>query len=301
LAALLAAVLVGVVHVHHAPSHDSENPFEQVVAAAREVGLDFVVLTEHTDVVQPGPLLAAERAGLHGGVDGGDLLVLVGAEFGSLDGHVIGLDLQRAFPAEGRPGREVIAEIHAQGGFAVVPHPFTYGGWQDWDAPFDALEVQNNASDARRFRGPLFPFWLLRLGVDRQGVMRKLWVRPDRELERWEELLMDGRHVVGLAGADAHQNVSLLGWQLDPYVRMFRGVQTLCPEGPLTADFVWSALRAGHCRIRYTVYEERAAEAREVHFPSGRVELQLDDAARVLEIRNPAVYSGADDAHRPAQ
>jgi hypothetical protein len=39
--------------------------------------------------------------------------------------------------------------------------------------------------------------------------------------------------------------------------------------------------------IRYGVYEPRAAEALEVDFPSGRVELQLDGGARVLELRNP--------------
>lgn len=301
-AVLVAAVLVGVVHVHHAPSHDSDAPFAELLAAAHVVGLDFVVLTEHARGSEPGPLRGSEHAGVHPGPDGRPLLVLVGAEFGSADGHVLGLDIAETFPqGDTDTGREVIEKIHAQGGFAVVPHPESYGGWGDWDAPFDGLEVQNNASDARRLVGPMLPFWLIRLALDRRGVMRAIWIRPERELAHWDRLLGEGRSVVGFAGSDAHQNTSLLGWQLDPYARIFATVQMRCPDGPLTAEYVWSALRSGHCWIRYALYDDRAGEAREVSFPTGRVELWLDDGKRVLEIRNPTVYSRTDEAHRPAQ
>jgi predicted metal-dependent phosphoesterase TrpH len=47
--ALALAALVGVIHVHHAPSHDSDAPFEAVLSAAGEAGLDFVVLTDHAE------------------------------------------------------------------------------------------------------------------------------------------------------------------------------------------------------------------------------------------------------------
>ena len=112
-------------------------------------------------------------------------------------------------------------------------------------------------------------------------------VRPTPELERWETMLEEGRRVVAFSGADAHQNLSLLGWQLDPYGEMFSLVQTVCPDGELTPDWIWGALREGRCSIRYSLYDERASEAVEVRFPSGRVELQLDDGRRVYEIKNP--------------
>ena len=62
--ALALAALVGVIHVHHAPSHDSGATFEEVLAAADQAGLDFVVLTDHADVDAPGPLPAIEHAGV---------------------------------------------------------------------------------------------------------------------------------------------------------------------------------------------------------------------------------------------
>ena len=92
---------------------------------------------------------------------------------------------------------------------------------------------------------------------------------------------------MAFSGADAHRNLSLLGWQLDPYEEMFRMVQTVCPDGPLTPEWIWAALREGRCWIRYTLYADRASDAEEVSFPSGRVELQLDGGRKVWEIRNP--------------
>lgn len=285
--ALVLAALVGVVHVHHAPSHDSEAPFEEVLEAAHATPLDFLVLTEHVEPETAGPLPAAEHAGIHPRPDGGRLLVLVGVEIPTRDGHLLALDVPRVVTAGERSGREVIEEIHALGGFAVAAHPFTHGGWRDWGADLDGLEVHSHSSDFRRFLGPLFPLHLLRFAFSRDAVLRDLLVRPERELAKWDELLREGRRVVAFSGADAHRNVSLLGWRLDPYAQAFGSVQTICPDAPLAEDAIWNALRGGHCRIRYRLYDARAAEAREVEFPSGRRELQLDGGRRVLEIAQP--------------
>lgn len=281
------AALVGVIHVHQAPSHDTSASFEEVLEAAYDAGLDFVVLTQHVPTEARGPLPAAEHAGLYARPDGGQLRVLVGAEFGTRDGHLLALDIPEVIPAEGRSGRNVIEAIHVAGGFAVVPHPFAYGGWQDWDAPFDGVEVHNGAMVLRRALGPLLPLRLLHLAFSWDGAMRRLLLRPERELDVWERLLVDGRRVIAFSGVDAHQNLSLLGWQLDPYAQVFRSVQTLCPDGPLEEEPLWQALRSGACWIRYRLHEGRADAATEVRFPSGRVELQLDDGRKVLEIRQP--------------
>ena len=285
-AALLAA-LVGILHVHHEPSHDSESPFSDVVAAAHEAGLDWIVLTEHYDSDRDGPLPAGDRAGFHPASGERPLLVLVGVEVGTVDGHLVALDVPRAYASQDRSGAELIDRIHRDGGFAVVPHPFHYGGWHAWDAPFDAIEVHNNAASFRDRMGPLLPFRVLHAMFDRTGAARRMLVRPDRELERWDALLEAGRPVVGLSGADAHQNVSILGRQLDPYVETFRWVQTVCPDGPLTPEWIWSSLRRGRCSIRYRLYEDRASDAIRVRFESGRSELQLDGGRRILEITNP--------------
>ena len=288
---LALAALVGVLHVHHAPSHDSDAALSDVLEGAMAARLDFLVLTEHAPPdPHDGPLPAAQAAGLYP-YPGAErsLLVLVGVELATRDGHLLALDVPRLVPAQGRAGRDVIADIHALGGFAVVPHPFTHGGWHDWEAPFDGFEVHNHASELRRLLGPLLPFRLIWLALDRRAVIARMLDRPHEELERWEQLLASGRRVVAFSGADSHQNVSLFGWQLDAYRDMFPLVRMRCPEGPLEEDALWRALRSGRCHIHYALHAGRAAEASEVSFPSGRVELQLDSGERVLEIRNPII------------
>ena len=284
------ALLVGVLHVHHEPSHDTDATFAELLEAAHGAALDFVVLAEHAAPERhSGPLPAGERAGLYTGPDGHLLRVLVGIELGTRDGHLLAYDVPGLVAATGRSGADVIADVQARGGFAVVPHPFTHGGWHDWDAPFDGLELHNHASAFRDFAGPLLPLHVLRLPFDRDGVLRSMLPRPARELRRWEELLVSGRSVVGFSGADAHRNLSLLGWPLDPYESLFRAVQTVCPDGPLEEEALWSALRGGRCWIRYSIHAGRVDEALWVEFPSGHRELQLDSGRRVIEVWNPII------------
>lgn len=258
--------------------------------AARAARLDFVVLAEHVPEDASGPLPGAERRGTYEGADGRPLQVLVGGEFGTDDGHLVGYAIERAFPTqrpdgELMPGGEAIAAIHAAGGFAVVPHPFRFGGWTAWDADFDGLEVASHAVALREELGPLAPLRLLRLAFSRPAAMRARLRRPDRELARWDEL---ARPVIAFQASDAHRNVSLLGWQIDRYAEIFDALHTICPD-PAGADpveaWIWRALREGRCHIHYSVFESRRDEAVRVEFESGRTELQLDGGRRVLEIR----------------
>ncbi len=298
---LAAALLVGVLHVHHEPSHDSSASFAELLEAAQQAELDFLVLSEHAaPEAEEGPLPAAERAGTYPGADRGELLVLVGVELGTRDGHLLAYDVPHLVPATDRPGADVIADVHALGGFAVVPHPLTHGGWHAWDAPFDGIEVHNHASAFRHFAGPLLPFHVIRSWFDPPAVLRSMLERPHRELERWDELLASGRQVVAFSGADAHRNVSLLGWQLDPYEQMLPTVVTVCPDTALEPEALWRGLRSGRCWIRYALYDDRADESEKVVFPSGRSEWQLDGGRRVFEIRNRIIGDGH-GPDRPAQ
>jgi len=293
----LLSALVGVVHVHHEPSHDSDAPFESVLAAAFAANLDFLVLTDHAPAESQGTLPAAEHAGIHTAPDGRRLLVLVGVEVGTPAGHLLALDVPEIPRASEPSARGSIAAIHALGGFAVVPHPFSHGGWSDWDAPFDGIEIHNNASELRRL-GIWTPLVVLLSAWDADRAWRRMLTRPDRALAKWDALL-ETRRVVGFSGADAHQNVSILGWQLDPYERMFSAVQTVCPQTALEERAVWDALRHGRCFIRYSIHAGAADAAQVVELPSGRREHRSPDGRHVLEIHQPPALQDVDARKGP--
>ena len=286
--ALALAALVGVIHVHHAPSHDSDAPFAEVLAAADQAGLDFVVLTDHADVDVPGPLPAIEHAGVQVAPSGRPMLVLVGAEFATARRAPAGArDRPRgagARPARARRDRRDPRAGRLRGRAAPVlarrlaatGAPTSTGSRCRTTRPTSpACTGPSCRSGSRASRSTATASCASCGGGRRRSSRSGTSCSPRAGACR------------GFAGADAHQNVSLLGWQLDPYAQMFGGPRMVCPDAPLEPAAVWRLLRSGACAIRWQVYAPRAAEANEVRFPSGRVELDLDGGERVLELRNP--------------
>lgn len=140
-------------HLHttrHSP--DSVIDPDVLVARAREVGLDGVVITDHDAQWDAEEL--AELAGRAGG-----LVVLSGAEVSAREGHflVYGLpDLDEAPP--GITLADLLRVVRRREGAIVAAHPFRWD--QDFDRivalhgpVFDALElVSNNVTPRTRRR-----------------------------------------------------------------------------------------------------------------------------------------------------
>lgn len=118
--------------------------------------LDVVAITDHEDI--SGGLrareLAAQRAYR--------FEVVAGAEITTLQGHVLGLFLERT-PASFRQVESTLDMIHSQGGIAISPHPLswltrsiskrTLDRLRDGSGPrFDAIELANPSPAALRTR-----------------------------------------------------------------------------------------------------------------------------------------------------
>jgi predicted metal-dependent phosphoesterase TrpH len=102
-------------HIHSHHSKDCVMPVADILARAREVGLDVIAITDHDSAA--GGLEAREIADQYG------VRVIVGEEVKTSEGEVIGLFLERTIPG-GMTFAETIAAIRAQGGIVYVPHPF---------------------------------------------------------------------------------------------------------------------------------------------------------------------------------
>jgi hypothetical protein len=173
----------GDLHLHTVHSDGRHQP-DELVAAARAAGLDFVVSTDHNTS-------SANRAWAAYRVD--DLLVIAGEEVTTRHGHWLAVGL----PPEGwvdwryAPRDGVFAgyarQVGAGGGMVVAAHPavpLPGSAWEFGYEDVDAIEVWN-------------------------GV----WNLDDEvSLRIWHRLLRQGRRIAAVGGSDshaAHQRVGL--------------------------------------------------------------------------------------------
>lgn len=133
-------------HLHTNFSDGLDSP-RDVVHAAHRGNIDLIAVTDH-DTIE-GALRARSYASTRGdlGVE-----VVVGEEISSLNGHIIGLFLDEFIPPR-LTARRTVELIHAQGGLAVLAHPYhAYTGrFRGFPKacdllpgiPFDAVETVN--------------------------------------------------------------------------------------------------------------------------------------------------------------
>jgi hypothetical protein len=260
------ARLSGIVHAHTTLSDGGGRPEEVVQAAARE-GLQFLVLTDHNT------LAAKPLEGYQQGV-----LVVVGTEISTDAGHLLGIgipDPGYRFSGDVRDGLEDIQEL---GGIAFAAHPLSPKDglrWTAWDLPGPwGVEVLSNDSEWRTAsRARLAETAALYLLNPRYALLRDL-TAPREVLSRWDRLLAE-RPCPGIAGADAHGRLPVLGFSLPvpSYRAVFGLAQTHVllhdpPVGDAEADrgALVAALQAGHAYIGV----DSLASAREFSFLASR-------------------------------
>lgn len=121
-------------HVHTIYSYDALTTPKDLVFYAKKRGLDGVAVTDHDRI--DGALKIAKET---------DFLVVPGIEISSLNGHIIGLNVDELVPAE-LSVDETLDRIHDAGGIAVACHPVTF--FKESlkgciSSSFDAVEVIN--------------------------------------------------------------------------------------------------------------------------------------------------------------
>jgi hypothetical protein len=133
-------------HLHSRFSPDGTLDVRDIVRIARKRGLDGIAVTDHDTIRGGREAVKLKPEGLD---------VICGCEVNTDRGDVIGLFLTEEIKARGY--QTAIEEIHAQGGVAIVPHPFdSIRGSAFWltdrDAPLiDGVEVINARCVFRRY------------------------------------------------------------------------------------------------------------------------------------------------------
>jgi predicted metal-dependent phosphoesterase TrpH len=124
-------------HVHSTYSVDSRITPKELVFYAKKRGLNAVAVTDHNQV-EGARKIAKET----------DFLIIPGTEVSSLDGHIVGLNVQEVIP-KGLDAEETVDRIHRAGGVAIACHPFAlFKGsiGKHVTKKFDAIETKNASS-----------------------------------------------------------------------------------------------------------------------------------------------------------
>lgn len=269
----------GAYHVHTTRSDGRGTPGE-VARAAKEAGLDFVVLTDHNDFKPPAPAW----------VDG--VLLVPGVEISTSEGHLAAFGMER--PLEGMrpwmPPGDAVKAVAAAGGTAVLAHPVQRRNpWKDDASAKEAPGFELYSADTffrQAVSNPvsrLLPAVGAYLGNPGHGVM--LLVAPTPEPGACLLELSREKPRIAFCAHDAHG--------LPAYAAVFESMAMYLPPelvpAPLPKDAseaaaqVTRALGSGRAVCAFRALGEPAGFALEGLDPERR-EARVGD---VLEVRLP--------------
>ena len=253
-----------VVNLHmHTRYSDGTGTHKDIAEAALKTGLDAVIVTDHNVLVQ--------------GVEGyyrvhrERVLLLVGQEVHDQDrdpqkNHLLVFNANRDVSTLADDSQTLINGVAEAGGLSFIAHPNdpaapafneTDISWEAWEVHgYTGIELWNALSELKttlhsKLHGAFYAFFP-------QFIAQ----RPILEtLQRWDDLLADGRRVVAIGGSDAHalhQRMGPFRRVIFPYEFHFRAVNThvFIPQ-PLTGDvptdkkMIYEALGAGRCFVGY--------------------------------------------------
>ena len=111
---LMSGRVAGVFHIHTRHSFDCMTSPAKIVKWAEKHAVDVLGITDHNTI------RGAQEAAFH--ATGSGVQVIIGAEYATNHGDVIGLFLEEEICS--RDAFDVINAIKEQGGISILPHPF---------------------------------------------------------------------------------------------------------------------------------------------------------------------------------
>jgi hypothetical protein len=248
----------GAIHIHSIFS-DGTGEVPQIAKYADEVGLDFILLTDHNT-------LRALDEGYEKWY--GNTLFLVGCEINDKENknHYLAFGIEEAFTTR-TPAKKYVAKVKELGGIGFLAHPHEKRKhkehpaypWIEWDTEdFTGIEIWNhmsewveNLTEENKYRSFLHP-------------LKTIDKPPKETLKLWDELNFK-RKVVGIGGIDAHAHkYNLLGFmevEIFPYKVLFKSIRThilleqALKKGKSQKDIetakwqIYDALKDGKCFI----------------------------------------------------
>lgn len=251
----------------HTPYSDGQASHSEIADAALSAGLDFVIVTDHN-------ILVKGVEGYYGDEKKGHVLLLTGQEIHDRQrlpqvNHCLVYGIKEEMVDYAPNPQTLLDEIAKRDGLAFLAHPFDRRimwqqssssiHWADWNVSgYTGLEIWNYMSSFKDLAET--PWKTFRRVFNPEKAM--LGPNP-ATLKKWDELLAQGRRVVGIGNADAHGTIYKLGplrHTIFPYDFLFNCVNThiLTPQafvGDVENDehLIYQALRNGRAFISYGI------------------------------------------------
>ena len=131
-------------HVHSYHSPDGRMDLDEIVTRCRRVGLDGCAVCDHDACLPPEEIRRIREAYP-------EFLLIPGTEVSTELGHLLGWFVTE--PVDSRDLRAAAEAIHAQGGIAVLAHPFEHTADPSRPVPaagyIDGTEVWNSRADRK--------------------------------------------------------------------------------------------------------------------------------------------------------
>ena len=240
------AFVKGVYHIHSLFS-DGLGDKTEIAAAAADLGLDFVILTDHG---RPNPDSAAATSRIKGA------LVIGGSELTVRGGHLAAAGFAMPEYKFSPESQQAIDEISAQEtGITFLAHPFD--GRIPWTEPqvrgMTGIEIISYYQQVKKMFPPRLLSFFLLYPLNPDYALTSHISFPRRELAFWDELNREGRYL-GIHALDAHAKLPLGPWSLKfpSYRAMFRilNLYVRCPaplpvEAEQAAGLVLKAIKRG--------------------------------------------------------
>lgn len=224
--------ICGAIHIHTRFS-DGEVDFPELIDSAKEVGLDFIIVTDHMT-------LEGKDKHLEGFYD--NLLVLIGYEHNDINdkNHYLAIGTDIVAKEQDSPQR-YIDSIKSAGGIGFLAHPaeerryfkkYPSYPWTEWNVTgYNGIEVWNHMSE-----------WVE--GLKSWGSFIRIFYPrrflkgiPPVLLKKWDEVNRTG-FVSGIGGIDAHTfnfGKGIFRFQIFPIKVELKGIRThLYIPGKLT-------------------------------------------------------------------
>lgn len=215
---------VGALHIHSIFS-DGSGKVEEIVQAALEVGLDYLILTDHNT-------LRALKDGYEGWYK--NTLLLIGCEINDKENknHLLAFGIDESISTR-IPAKDYVRIVKEKNGISFLAHPHEKRNhlaehppypWIEWSTTdFTGIEIWNhmsewmeNLTDENKYQSFLHP-------------LKTIVAPPPETLKVWDELSLS-RKVVGIGGVDAHAHkYNLLGFvevEIFPYKVLFKSIRT---------------------------------------------------------------------------